>query len=234
MSIGMSLLAAGVLLEGGLIGLRVSEALTGAEDSKAFQLLQSPAAARILMVGDDAGVGSGVALSSASVAGRIAQRYPCVSIVNRARDGATVRDVAAQIDGTGDTHFDLLLVLAGANDVLRFVSDEETARAARAMLAIAGARARHVVFLNSSRLESRLLPPPLGPWYQRRALEKARVLSQVSRAAGVEYVDAPMDGSALTAANVWWPARLHADDDTYARWFRLLMGKSRVAPLLQC
>jgi len=234
LSIGMSVLAAGVLLACGLIGLRISEALTGAQDSEAFQQLQSLAAARVLVVGDDAGVGTGVALSSASVAGQLAQRYPCISIVNRARDGATVRDVAAQIDGTGDTYFDLLLVLAGANDVLRFVSDEATARAATVMLALAGTRAKHVVFLNSSRLESRWLPPPLGAWYQWREMGKARILSQASRAAGVEYVDARMGGSASTAANVWWRARLHADGDTYARWFRLLMRKSRVASLLQC
>lgn len=233
--VGSSIFAAAVLFQCGYIGLRVSEALTLAQDSRAFQLLQPDAAAQILVVGDDTAVGTGAALPSASVAGQIAQRYPCISVVNRARDGVTVRDVAAQIEGTGDTHFDLLLVQAGANDVLQFAGNDALAGAATAMLRQAGARADHVVFMDSSQLENRWLLPPLGGWYERRAREMARVLSQTARTAGVEYVDArSFDETGQSAKTGLLPGRLHPDDDTYARWFRLLMRESRIASILQC
>ncbi|HEX2244101.1 MAG TPA: hypothetical protein VHK27_12805 [Gammaproteobacteria bacterium] len=99
------------------------------------------------MVGNSTGIGSGAALPSASVARRIAEHYPCANIVNRAREGAMTKVVAAQIAGTGDTHFDLALVQTGAIDVLRFTAPGDLRRAIIMALNHARARADHVVFL---------------------------------------------------------------------------------------
>ncbi|HEX2238291.1 MAG TPA: hypothetical protein VHJ19_08095, partial [Gammaproteobacteria bacterium] len=82
-----------------------------------------------------------------SVARRIAEHYPCANIVNRAREGAMTKVVAAQIAGTGDTHFDLALVQTGAIDVLRFTAPGDLRRAIIMALNHARARADHVVFL---------------------------------------------------------------------------------------
>ncbi len=231
--IGMSVLAAAVVFQCGDIGLRLNEALARAEDSSAFQLLQPDAAAQILVVGDDTGVGTGAALPSASVAGQIAQRYPCVNVVNRARDGAVMRDLAAQIDGTGNTHFDLLLVQAGANDTLRFTGADALGDAAAAVLARARTRADHVVFMNSIRPGNGWLLPPVRGWYQRQARATARILGRAAQAAGVEYVDAQGAETADPAASRS-AKRLHPDDETYARWFRLLMRQSQIGSVLQC
>lgn len=71
----------------------------------------------LLIVGDSTAVGTGASQPWASVAGLLAQKFPDLLIENRARDGAQFADVMAQLEGT--KRFDRVLIMAGANDVIR-------------------------------------------------------------------------------------------------------------------
>ncbi len=72
---------------------------------------------RLLSVGDSTAVGTGATVPQASVAGLLGQAFPRLQIVNRARDGAKFAAVMAQLDGSEP--FDIVLVMAGGNDVVR-------------------------------------------------------------------------------------------------------------------
>jgi lysophospholipase L1-like esterase len=74
-------------------------------------------ALRLLIVGDSTAVGTGASVPHASVAGLLGQAFPRLQIVNRARDGATFSAVLAQLRGSEP--FDMVLVMAGGNDVVR-------------------------------------------------------------------------------------------------------------------
>lgn len=54
---------------------------------------------RLLIVGDSTGVGTGAGQARDSVAGLLAREFPLLHIENRARDGATLADVAGQLGG---------------------------------------------------------------------------------------------------------------------------------------
>ena len=74
-------------------------------------------ALRLLIVGDSTAVGTGASAPDASVAGLLGQAFPRLQIVNRARDGAKFAAVLAQLEGSEP--FDMVLVMAGGNDVVR-------------------------------------------------------------------------------------------------------------------
>ncbi|MDZ7590633.1 MAG: SGNH/GDSL hydrolase family protein [Rubrivivax sp.] len=72
---------------------------------------------RLLIVGDSTAEGTGATGPQASMAGLLGQAFPRLAIVNRARDGAMFAAVLAQLEG--DEPFDMVLVMAGGNDVVR-------------------------------------------------------------------------------------------------------------------
>ena len=95
--------------------LQESSELTRA--SKPLQRMPLQPALRLLIVGDSTAVGTGASAPDASVAGLLGQGFPRLLIENRARDGATFAEILAQLEG--HERFDMVLVMAGGNDVVR-------------------------------------------------------------------------------------------------------------------
>jgi lysophospholipase L1-like esterase len=85
--------------------------------SEALQRSPAQPSLRLLIVGDSTAVGTGATAPEASVAGLLGQHFPGLQIVNRARDGAKFGALLDQLDG--DERFDMVLVMAGGNDVVR-------------------------------------------------------------------------------------------------------------------
>ena len=65
--------------------------------SEPLQHAPRDARMRLLIVGDSTGVGTGAGQARDSVAGLLAREFPLLHIENRARDGATLADVAGQL-----------------------------------------------------------------------------------------------------------------------------------------
>jgi hypothetical protein len=112
-------LAAGaaLLLSSGCAVWRVGQSLELARRSEPWQQTPERATLRMLIVGDSTAVGTGASEAGQSLAGLIGQSHPQLLIENRARDGARFADVARQLGGAG--RFDIVLVQAGGNDVIR-------------------------------------------------------------------------------------------------------------------
>ena len=97
--------------------LRVGDEL--AKLATAFERHAAQPARRVLIIGDSLAVGCGASRPEESIAGLIAQEFPDVTIVNRARNGARTAEATAQLRVDGDARYDAILISVGGNDVLR-------------------------------------------------------------------------------------------------------------------
>jgi lysophospholipase L1-like esterase len=98
-------------------GWRLHESVELARLSRPLQHLLDQPSLRLLVVGDSTAVGTGATAPQASVSGLLAEHFPGLQIDNRARDGAKFAELLAQLDG--EERFDMVLVMAGGNDVVR-------------------------------------------------------------------------------------------------------------------
>lgn len=137
--------AAVVLVTSGCAVWRIGQAADLARRSTPFQ--QNPVNAKLslLIVGDSTGVGTGASAPGNSLAGLLGSAYPGLRIDNRARDGATFADVVRQFEGT--QRFDLVLIQAGGNDVIRLRSDDDVRADIDRVTALARERSDRVVLM---------------------------------------------------------------------------------------
>lgn len=69
---------------------RLHQGFRFASSSSPFQAANPEPRARILIVGDSTGVGTGASHPRDSVAGRLHDDYPCIAVINRSVNGARV------------------------------------------------------------------------------------------------------------------------------------------------
>jgi len=193
-------------------------------------LQSSPAqpALRLLIVGDSTAVGTGASEPRSSVAGLLGQAFPGLQIVNRARDGAKFAAVLSQLEGSEP--FDMVLVMAGGNDVVRLRGLAGLNSDVDQVTCLARQRARLVVLMPAGNVgNAPFFVAPLSwlmTWRSRRlqalAVEAAArhgaVLVKLFReAADDPFVQRPE----LNAAD-----GLHPSDAGYRAWFGELMAQA--------
>lgn len=201
-------------------------------------LQQTPAnpALRLLIVGDSTAAGTGASRAEYTLAGWLARDHPRLLIENRGRNGARFADLAAQLAPAG--RFDVVLIFAGGNDVIRRTPPPELAAAIDATLARAAALAPAVLVMPAGNVgNSRLLPGPLsGPM-----TERSRALQTLVRAAaqrhGVTHVDLFRERNQdpfVQRPELTAPDGLHPSDAGYRLWYQELLARSdlglRLAP----
>ena len=215
---------------------RLSQSAWLARRSAPLQVAPPEPKKRLLIVGDSTGVGTGASTPQASLAGLIAADLPNLTIVNRSSGGATFERIAAQLEEGG--RFDAVLVVGGANDVIRLTGAEALRRALSRVLFLARARADTVVLMPAGNVGN--APFFLWPW-SLLMTQRARLLRALARQAaaanGAAYVDLfserAADPFALAPARLHASDRLHPSDAGYALWHRELTAQSRLAGALR-
>jgi len=149
------------------------------------------ACARVLLVGDSTGVGVGADHPGQTLCGLLAARFARSSFVNRCVSGARVADVAAQVEAIaqGGDRYDLVLVLAGANDLIRMTRHTRLRADARRLAGNLRRVAGQAVWVGCGVGRSPRLLPPLSWWAARRSRTTMQLLGTEAAAAGVEFVD---------------------------------------------
>ena len=166
---------------------RIKQSAALIRHSTAFQALPPGATASLLVVGDSTAVGAGASSADQSVAGLVARDHPHVKIVNRAKNGARFAEIAGQIHG--GERFDVILVLAGANDVIRLTRLDSLRRDIARAAQTARARARLVIFMPPGNIgNSPFFFPPLSWLMARRTRAMHFLVRQAAASSGALFV----------------------------------------------
>jgi lysophospholipase L1-like esterase len=229
-------LAAGavLLLVSGCAAWRLGQAADLARASEPLQHRPSDPAMRLLIVGDSTGVGTGASSAQNSVAGLLARAYPRLLIDNRARDGATFEGVVQQL--AGDERYDLVLIQAGGNDVIRLRSEDDMRADIDRAIELARARSERVLVMPAGNVGNAPFFIAPASWYM---ASRARTLHALVRASaqrhGAVYINLFKE-----AANDPFAQQpglhavdgLHPSDAGYRLWFDELMAQGELAAVL--
>ncbi len=218
----------------GCVAQRLSVSKELAENATPFTATPAHPERRILVVGDSTGVGTGAAKAEDSVAGRISAAHPTWLISNHAENGAKFENVVMQLQGL-QKRYDLVLVLAGGNDVIRFTSARQMRATISSVVRLAQARAPVVVLMPSGNVgHSPFFPPPISWLMSSRSKTLHAIVQQVARESGTRYVrllEPPeQDAFALEPQRMHAADGLHPSSDGYAQWFQELKRQGGLAP----
>ena len=222
---------AALLAAGACTPWRIGEARELAQRSEPLQQAPPDAVQRLLIVGDSTGVGTGASSPRSSLAGLIARDHPHLHIDNRARDGATFADVTKQL--AGDKCHDVILVLAGGNDVTRLRALDVVRTDIERAVSMASARAGYVVLMPAGNVgNAPFFLPPVSSLMTSRS----RALHDLVRAAALfheaAYVNLFLERETdpfvanphLTAAD-----GLHPSDAGYLVWYGQLLAQTELS-----
>jgi lysophospholipase L1-like esterase len=195
-------------------------------------MTQSPASPtrRLLIVGDSTGVGTGASTTAQSLAGLIAQRHPNWLIDNRSRDGAKLADLPGQLGG--EQVFDIVLIQAGANDVIRLTDLSAMMQTIDLVGAAAKQRATSVVWMPAGNVgNAPFFFAPVSWWMTHRARDMHQRIAQTARRDDAIYVSLFKDRG--TDPFVLRPELnasdgLHPSDAGYRVWWDELRKQGRV------
>lgn len=179
---------AALLLSSGCAVWRVSQSAELASRSQPFQQLPAQPSLRLLVVGDSTAVGTGADTAAQSVAGLLAKDRPRLLIENRARDGDKFADVLAQLDPPG--RFDIVLVQAGGNDIIRFTDMDSLRGTIDAVARRAAVLGDQVLLMPAGNVGN--APFFFAPWswlMTRRAREMHTAVREVAQRRGASYVN---------------------------------------------
>lgn len=217
-------LATGVVLVAARTVKNLRESVELARLSEPLQHAPRGARMRLLIVGDSTGVGTGASDARRSVAGLLAGEFPRLHIENRASDGATLADVARQLGGPGQ--FDMVLVQAGGNDVIRLRGLDALRSDVEHIGLLARERADQVVIMPAGNIgNAPFFLAPLSWWMTRRSRQLHRIVQEAAVQHGLVYVDLFHEHDAdpfvlqpeLNASD-----GLHPSDAGYRAWFDAL------------
>lgn len=217
--------------------VRIMEARRVGHDavSRAVPYQRSEGTKRVLVVGDSTAVGVGASKREASTAGLLASEFPHVSIENRAVSGAKLADVVAQLSAA-EGSYDLVLIQAGANDVLYFSTEKEIVEGVEKLFAEAKAKSENMVVLTAGNIGlAPVLPWPLG--YVMTARTKALRAQMIAEAekTGAHYIDLfkerGQDPFENDVSRYYAPDRLHLSDQGYVYWYSEI--RRQAAPAFQ-
>jgi lysophospholipase L1-like esterase len=227
--------ALSVLVLGGCAASRIGTAAQLARESESFQHNPPNASMRLLIVGDSTGVGTGASVPQNSLAGLLAQAFPQLAIQNIAQDGATFEGVVQQLQ-RDTARFDVVLIQAGGNDVIRLRSDEAMRVDIERAVSLATGRADHVLVMPAGNVgNAPFFFSPVSGFMSSRAQRMHRYVKATAQQQGAVYISLFKDevndpfahNPGLHAAD-----GLHPSDAGYRIWFDEIMRQADLPTLL--
>lgn len=155
-----------------------------------FQQIKPDAKLKILFLGDSTAVGTGSEDPKTSVAGWFAKDFPDAHIVNHSKNGRKLLGVLDELQKEPPVHYDLIVIQAGANDIIRFTPSAQVKKRLYAVLEKAKSMADHVVFFHCGDIGAApifLIPADWILTARMKAMRK--IYLQAEAKTGAYYVD---------------------------------------------
>jgi len=216
---------------------RISKGVRIAEKSIPFQTVSPDSDARVLIIGDSTGVGTGSSRPEDSIAGRLASDFPFIEIVNLSVNGAEIGEIEKQLQCSAADTFDVVLVQVGGNDILRFTPLTRVRSDMTAVLTRAGKKGREVIFMSTGNVG--LAPaffPPLSWIYTRRTRAVRAIFIKIAAREGIQYVDLfkerEEDPFIRDPKRFYAPDFLHPSGEGYRLWYEELMKQTSITSIL--
>lgn len=203
--------------------------------ARAFECHPPAPGARVLL-GDSTAVGVGAPRPEDSLPGLLAQAHPGVQVVNRSANGARVADLPAQL-AEAPGRFEVVLVLAGGNDVLRLTPHAALRDQAAALLQALQPVADRTVWLGSANIGgSPRLRGPLRWWMAWRTGRTMALLAREAARHGATFIDffRPLreDLFARQAGLYFAADGVHPSAASYRHCFEVLQRHTPLATVL--
>ena len=229
------LLAGGVLLlSSGCAAWRLQKSVELARLSEPWQQSPSDATLRLLVVGDSTGVGTGATSPQNSLAGLIGQAQPRWLIENRSQDGAKFADVVDQLGG--EQHFDIVLVQAGGNDVIRLRGIEAMRADIDQVADLARRRGKVVIWMPAGNVgNAPFFYPPVSWWMTQRSRALHGAVQDAAARTGAIYVNLFYerdDDPFVIDRSLNAKDGLHPSDAGYRLWWQALKAHAAVASVV--
>ena len=227
-------LAGGAFLLTGCMASRLSVAKDLAQEARPYSAAPAQPTRSLLVVGDSTGVGTGASRPEERMVGLIGQAHPDWRIDNRAVNGARFADVVAQLQAAAPG-YDLVLVLAGGNDVIRFTGQDTLRAQLEQAVTLAQQRGRSVVLMPPGNVgHAPFFLPPVS-WLMGEGSQRLHAMvQQVAAAHTVRYVRLlkPKESDPFVAQSDLLHAAdgLHPSSAGYQQWLEELMQQGGLAP----
>jgi lysophospholipase L1-like esterase len=199
-----------------------------ARQSEPFEQRPAAATRRLLIAGDSTAVGTGASSPAHSLAGLIAQQQPALQIENRARDGALFADVAEQLLRPG--RFDVVLVQAGGNDVIRLRGMDAMRKDIDDLLDAARQRADVVIVMPAGNVgNAPFFFAPWSWWMTQRAREMHPLVPAAAARSNAVYVklfEERDDDPFVRQPELNASDGLHPSDAGYRVWWQVLQEQA--------
>ncbi len=177
----------------------------------------------LLILGDSTGVGTGASLKEDTVAARVAGYVGATYVENQAKNGAAVEDLTTQIQRLHLSHYDLILLQIGGNDILAFHDAKKTAKKLDKIMDTFP-DAGNIIFLMAGNVGGATLIPYLArPVYSYLSRKFHKEFGKLAKKRGIPYVNLyrrPSDDPFIKDPEKYLSADgLHPSSEGYGEWF---------------
>ena len=229
----LTVVAASLLVVSGCMASRLSVARELAEAARPYTAHPATPQRKLLIVGDSTALGTGADSPASSLAGWIGQANPQWSIDNLAANGARFADVVQQLQGA-NSGYDLVLVVAGGNDVMRLTSADTLRTGMRDAVALAHQRGRNVTLMPCGNVgHAPFFFAPLSWWMDQRSQTLHAIAQSVASEGDARYVrllqPKETDPFALHSQEMHAADGLHPSSTGYRQWYSELVRQGGLA-----
>lgn len=223
----ISIIAAYVVFEASLM---ISDGLTarrlGRSSAPFCRSIDDPIAT-VMFIGDSTAVGTGTRHPSRSIASRLAQDFPDITVINHGINGASSRDLVTLLSQHPEWRADLLIIHISGIDIMGLRSLRTLRLNTASILRMAKHIAPHVVLVTPPDLGSipyfRFPLSLLFSWRTRRARDFVLRRSKKGDFVHIDlYTDSPDDPFLVERKKYFAADHIHPSDDGYALWYEAI------------
>lgn len=180
---------------------------------------------KILIVGDSLAYGVGASSPEKSISGQISKKFPEANIINKATIGDDTADLLKDLPKKIDQNYDIIVVIIGGNDIIRFPTDlEHTSKNMENIIQFSSRNSSRTFVITSGDFRNVSFVPPFlkGYFAQRANLLRQQTIEFAGNHHNVTYIDA-FSIPESDYKNYEAPDHFHLNDAGIARLVALLL-----------